>query len=239
MFHRDLHAVVISGSGGHGGGGGCSGSNGKLREWAGYVDDRGVVISTATALDRSGREGDAGNIGGDGSGGDGPGGISDSGAKGGLLRGVYFDPVDLVSPGNSALPVPSLLSSSPLGSSGVSPEPLERDATKLRKRLAHARALLEATAARAPVLSCFGMHEWAMLYAPHAAEPAAGPMAATMDSAVPFSSVRSSPSSTGKLSRHQGLPLRVSQAELNAAVERAPMRYACKQQVACVLSLGH
>jgi hypothetical protein len=62
--------------------------------------------------------------------------------------------------------------------------------------------LLRKTESRPPTLSCFGMHEWAMLYSPPSVEVTAS---------VP--------------SRHQGLPLRLSQELLNSVVEeRAPLR---------------
>lgn len=59
--------------------------------------------------------------------------------------------------------------------------------------------LLRATEARPPVLNCFGLHEWAMLY--HPATAASAPH------------------------KHQNLPLRVSQETLNELVEtRTPLR---------------
>lgn len=59
-------------------------------------------------------------------------------------------------------------------------------------RLRKVAEVLRATAARAPHFNCYGLHEWAMLYRPAGApEP----------------------------QRHQALPLRLSQAELNAVVE--------------------
>ncbi len=56
-------------------------------------------------------------------------------------------------------------------------------------------ALLQATAARRPVFSCHGMHEWAMVYGSGAAEI-----------------------------RHSSWPLRLSPADLDAVVESAPLR---------------
>ena len=56
-------------------------------------------------------------------------------------------------------------------------------------------ALLRATAARRPVFSCHGMHEWAMVY-------------------------RSAPDEV----RHSSWPLRLTPAELDALVESAPLR---------------
>ena len=56
-------------------------------------------------------------------------------------------------------------------------------------------ALLRATAARRPVFSCHGMHEWAMVY-------------------------RSAPDEI----RHSSWPLRLPPAELDALVESAPLR---------------
>ena len=60
-------------------------------------------------------------------------------------------------------------------------------------RLRWARDLLAATERRAPLLNCYGLHEWAMLYHPEGSDAAT--------------------------SRHQALPLRVSQARLNEIVE--------------------
>lgn len=57
------------------------------------------------------------------------------------------------------------------------------------------RALLAATAARAPSFSCFGLHEWAMVY-------------------------RLDPGDV----RHAGVPLRLSPAETDAVVESRPVR---------------
>ncbi|CAM9551245.1 unnamed protein product [Phaeothamnion confervicola] len=59
------------------------------------------------------------------------------------------------------------------------------------------RNFLDTTSARPPALNCFGLHEWAMLY----------------------------DEGGGGQSRHQALPLRVSQAELNAVIESG--RLAC------------
>ena len=56
--------------------------------------------------------------------------------------------------------------------------------------------VLRRTAGRAPQLHCFGLHEWCMLYRPAGApEPV----------------------------RHQALPLRLSQGDVNAAVEAMPV----------------
>ncbi|CBN78709.1 conserved unknown protein [Ectocarpus siliculosus] len=67
------------------------------------------------------------------------------------------------------------------------------------------RDLLQATTSRAPVLHCFGLHEWAMLYRPRGAEEAG----------IDARSV------------HQTLPLRVSQDEINAMVEGRGGALAC------------
>ncbi|CAN0537189.1 unnamed protein product [Ectocarpus sp. 8 AP-2014] len=67
------------------------------------------------------------------------------------------------------------------------------------------RDLLQATTSRAPVLHCFGLHEWAMLYRPHGAE----------EGGVDARSV------------HQTLPLRVPQDEINAMVEGRGGALAC------------
>lgn len=58
------------------------------------------------------------------------------------------------------------------------------------------RDLLQATTSRAPVLHCFGLHEWAMLYRPRGAEEAG----------IDARSV------------HQTLPLRVPQDEVRFSV---------------------
>mmetsp|Transcript_7416 Transcript_7416/g.21601 ORF Transcript_7416/g.21601 Transcript_7416/m.21601 type:complete len:435 (-) Transcript_7416:190-1494(-) len=67
-------------------------------------------------------------------------------------------------------------------------------------RLAWAREVLASSARRPPLLNCYGLHEWAMLYAP--------PDGLAVND----------------VSVHQRLPLRLSQAELNAAVEARPLR---------------
>lgn len=68
---------------------------------------------------------------------------------------------------------------------------------KVLKSLLANRELLLATSLRPPILNCFGLHEWAMLYTPPA--PNGGsPTPAT---------------------RHQALPLRVGQATINELVE--------------------
>jgi hypothetical protein len=70
--------------------------------------------------------------------------------------------------------------------------------------------LLRATEQRPPVLNCFGMHEWAMLYS------LATPAAKTGGGGG---------GGGGGQSKHQRLPLRLSQAALDAAVEeRAPLK---------------
>jgi hypothetical protein len=75
----------------------------------------------------------------------------------------------------------------------------ERQCATMRQAL----AVLRASASREPHLLCHGLHEWAMLYYP----------AATAEAGVP------------PPARHQrALPLRVSQAELNACVESVPLR---------------
>mmetsp|Transcript_64392 Transcript_64392/g.112218 ORF Transcript_64392/g.112218 Transcript_64392/m.112218 type:complete len:446 (+) Transcript_64392:52-1389(+) len=61
-----------------------------------------------------------------------------------------------------------------------------------RKMLRLSAEVMRSAAIRPPHLSCFGLHEWAMLYAP---------------------------SPTSNVSCHQDLPLRLSQAEINAVVE--------------------
>eukprot|EP00968_Pinguiococcus_pyrenoidosus_P001913 scaffold97_cov261-Pinguiococcus_pyrenoidosus.AAC.4 len=67
------------------------------------------------------------------------------------------------------------------------------------RRLAWARDVLYGTTRRAPMLNCYGLHEWAMLYRPEG-------------------------ESSETVSKHQGLPLRVSQQTLNAVVEERPLR---------------
>ena len=66
----------------------------------------------------------------------------------------------------------------------------------VRAAARRAATILRATSDRAPHLNCYGLHEWAMLYTPPGAAPA---------------------------HRHQKLPLRLSQAELNAVVEAHPV----------------
>ena len=68
---------------------------------------------------------------------------------------------------------------------------------KVLKSLLANRELLLATSLRPPILNCFGLHEWAMLYTPPAPD-GGSPTPAT---------------------RHQALPLRVSQATINDLVE--------------------
>ena len=67
----------------------------------------------------------------------------------------------------------------------------------MRNGAVTAASIMRATSGRAPHLNCYGLHEWAMLYQP--------------------------PGSTCRLSKYQELPLRVSQAELNAVVESMPL----------------
>mmetsp|Transcript_17197 Transcript_17197/g.44072 ORF Transcript_17197/g.44072 Transcript_17197/m.44072 type:complete len:451 (-) Transcript_17197:313-1665(-) len=79
------------------------------------------------------------------------------------------------------------------------------DAAPERQRAAmrQALAVLKATASREPHFLCHGLHEWAMLYHPSSAEAAGLPPPP----------------------RHQrALPLRVSQSQLNLAVESVPLR---------------
>lgn len=66
---------------------------------------------------------------------------------------------------------------------------------KRNRLVQETQALLRATAARRPVFSCHGMHEWAMVY-------------------------RSAPDQV----RHPAWPLRLPPAELDALVEAAPLR---------------
>lgn len=67
----------------------------------------------------------------------------------------------------------------------------------LREMVRHSAEIMRSSLQRPPHLQCFGLHEWAMLYAP---------------------------SSTSDVSRHQNLPLRLSQSEVNAVVESMPIR---------------
>ncbi len=62
------------------------------------------------------------------------------------------------------------------------------------------RRFLEISSAKPPRLNCYGLHEWAMLYAPE-----------------------SSTRSTG-IAKHQNLPLRVPQRVINEVVEQGPLR---------------
>lgn len=83
-------------------------------------------------------------------------------------------------------------------------------------------ALPVATEQRPPVLNCFGLHEWAMLYdkAPARRCDSCGSNSAEEGRAA---AVAGAPEAG--LPRHQRLPLRVSQATLNALVEsRAPLK---------------
>lgn len=57
--------------------------------------------------------------------------------------------------------------------------------------------IMRQSSSRAPHLHCFGLHEWAMLYAPDA--------------------------ETAQPNKYQTLPLRLSQADLNAVVEEHPI----------------
>ena len=67
----------------------------------------------------------------------------------------------------------------------------------LRRAAPHAEEVMRASSRRAPHYNCFGLHEWAMLYG----EPG-----------------------EDAFNRHQDLPLRVSQDELNRIVEAHPLR---------------
>ncbi|KAG8469315.1 hypothetical protein KFE25_007833 [Diacronema lutheri] len=81
--------------------------------------------------------------------------------------------------------------------------PAEAAPEQQRVAMTSALAVLRAAAGREPHLLCHGLHEWAMLYHPASAAAAGVPPPP----------------------RHQGgLPLRVSQAELNACVESLPLR---------------
>ena len=66
----------------------------------------------------------------------------------------------------------------------------------LRRATIHAANVLRASSQRAPHYNCYGLHEWAMLYG---GEPT-------------------------DFNRHQELPLRVTQAELNRVVESLPLK---------------
>ena len=65
-----------------------------------------------------------------------------------------------------------------------------------RRSMRQTAEILRRSAGRAPHLNCYGMHEWAMLY-----EPAGAPA----------------------MVRHQKLPLRLAQGELNGVVESTPL----------------
>lgn len=67
-----------------------------------------------------------------------------------------------------------------------------------RRAAREAARVMRLSSGRSPHLNCYGLHEWAMLYAPPGA--AAAPR------------------------RHQELPLRLGQAELNAVVESHPLK---------------
>ena len=69
--------------------------------------------------------------------------------------------------------------------------------TGVRRSARVAAEVMRRSSVRAPHLNCYGLHEWAMLYAPDAA--------------------------TATPNKHQSLPLRLSQAELNAVVEGQPI----------------
>jgi hypothetical protein len=77
---------------------------------------------------------------------------------------------------------------------------VRRAPKSLRRAARHAAEVMRRSSTRAPHLHCFGMHEWAMLYEP---DNTAG--------------------GSGQVSRHQSLPLRVSQTELNSIVESIPI----------------
>ena len=67
------------------------------------------------------------------------------------------------------------------------------------ERLRWTRHLLAATHRRPPLLHCYNLHEWAMLYSPE--------------------------ESASKPKRHQALPLRVTQAQINSTIDAAaPIR---------------
>ena len=67
----------------------------------------------------------------------------------------------------------------------------------LRKAARTACEIMRASAGRPPHLNCYGLHEWAMLYCPD--------------------------DETARPRKHQDLPLRLSQAEVNAVVEAHPI----------------
>ena len=67
----------------------------------------------------------------------------------------------------------------------------------VRKSLRAAAEVMRRSQGRPPHLNCFGLHEWAMLYRPDG--------------------------TSSEPRRHQSLPLRLSQAELNAVVEGQPI----------------
>ncbi|CAM9380226.1 unnamed protein product [Chrysoparadoxa australica] len=69
---------------------------------------------------------------------------------------------------------------------------------KVADNISWIRSFLAETSSRPPKFFCFGLHEWAMLYAP--------------------------PQGSSSKSQHQNLPLRVSQEELNRLVEEQPLR---------------
>jgi len=69
--------------------------------------------------------------------------------------------------------------------------------SSMRRTARSAADVMRATRSRAPHLNCYGLHEWAMLYAPPGAAPST--------------------------SKYQQLPLRLSQASLNAVVESTPL----------------
>ena len=77
---------------------------------------------------------------------------------------------------------------------GVDIEALTTKPKVLRNLLAN-RELLLATSLRPPVLNCFGLHEWAMLYVP--------------------SETKLNGEASAQATRHQALGLRVSQETIN------------------------
>ena len=80
------------------------------------------------------------------------------------------------------------------GSGGMAPELCK---PSLRKAARNAAEVMRRSQSRVPHLNCYGLHEWAMLYHPQ--------------------------TSTLHPRRHQSLPLRLSQADLNTVVETQPI----------------
>lgn len=83
-----------------------------------------------------------------------------------------------------------------------------------------------------PLYSCFGLHEWAMLYSPTSVPSTvaiASRNSITDDNSSISSnssrmSISKSTSTNASNSRHQELPLRISQDEVNRVVERGQLR---------------